>query len=72
MTLDRVATNIDREASKQTSKATEVGGAVRSVAECNVLNSFRLNARLLDGMLDGVGRHRHGRRHVKAATASFG
>ncbi len=69
--LDRVAAGGDGQAGEQRGEAPEVGGAVGTVAERDVLDEFGLDAGLVDRAADGVSRHRHRRRDVEAATAGL-
>jgi hypothetical protein len=44
---------------------------MRAIAEIAVLDIFLLDAGALDGVLDGVGRHRHRRGDVEPAAAGL-
>ena len=57
MTLDGVATDVDGQTRKQAGEATEVAGTVRAIAEGDVFDLAGLDARLVDGALNGVCRH---------------
>ena len=61
-----------RPASSEAGEAAEVGGAVRPVAERDVLDGLGFDSRLLDRALDRMGRHRHRRRDVEAAASCLG
>ena len=48
-----------------------LGGAMGAIAEIAVLDIILVDAGALDGVLDGVGRHRHRRGDVEPAAAGL-
>ena len=61
-----------RQAGEQRGLAADVRRAMRAIAQIAVLDIFLVDAGALDGVLDGVGRHRHRRGDVEPAAAGFG
>ena len=72
MTLDGVAAGGDGQTGEQRREASEVRGAVATIAEGDVFDQFGLDAGPLDSAADRMRGHRHGGCDVEATTAGLG
>jgi hypothetical protein len=69
--VDRHAGGRLRHAGEQRCLAADIGSAMRAIAEIAILDIFLVDASALDGVLDGMGRHRHRRSDIEPAAAGF-